>query len=138
MKKVLTKEQINHLEELGLNVKELSSVVSDSFYNISDSSNFIVIGNSKVYCDPITGGSVENIDLYYTLTFQDLLNILPKCITNGNDEWYLFLDFCNSVISYSDDINFSFINRIDIVDNNYIDSAYDMLCWCIENDYIKL
>lgn len=138
MKLILTREQIDHLIELGLDVKSKSNIVSDSFFNIFNSSNFIVTEKGKIYCDPITGGGVsDNIDLYYTFTLNDILSILPKRIQKSNCDWYLFVDFFNEVISYSDEFNFSFINRVDIIEGNCLDAAYELLCWCIENDFLN-
>lgn len=128
--------KLNYLRSLGLKIEKESSLVSDSLGNVSNSENFVRSDNKNLYCCPFTG-KVEEIDLYYTLTIDDILRLLPSTILDGykynvNNVLYIkkFLiggKFIWSV-GYGDFINF---NNCEL-----INSLYYLLCWCIENKFV--
>ena len=125
-KQTLSIAQMRHLEELGMDVSDASMcwiktpkgrelVVNDE----------ILIGERKYGMYPIPA---------YTL--QDVLDKLPKRI--GIEYIYDLCIFPES-ISYTQFVGGEINDNLFEVpiDGNLIDAAYYMLCWCIENGYIK-
>lgn len=131
-KQVLDVQQMQHLQELGLELD----------YNTMLS--WIVDERGKenpLLC--ISSEAVDYVDFsHYCLpayTLQDVLDALPEEITHKrkdyliemwkrDDEWtigYLFFEI-EDVVHLHDDTN-----------KSLIDAAYELLVWCIENKFVK-
>lgn len=74
-------------------------------------------------------GNVGDVPAF---TLHDVLNMLPKQIENN--KLVITYDFSGSWnIFYGE--RFSYV--IEFVYEDIFDAAYEMLCWCAENGYIK-
>lgn len=122
MKQVLSIEQILHLKELGLDTSDGSMCLE---WNESDSDNMVV---TSMDAD-------TNYDYYYgTYTLQDILNKLPCFI---GKEVLTIQKLANSYTClYMEPYSRSIIKITE--SKELIDAAYEMLCWCIENGYVKV
>lgn len=123
-KQMLSIEQMQHLKELGLELKEtmmrwqLANPQGKWVLVPSNMANLKVIG----------------IPAY---TLQDVLDALPDFI----NEYCLIIDMSFGVIRYD---NLTRKNNpilkekyFNDEDNELIDAAYSLLCWCIENGYVE-
>lgn len=131
-KQVLSIEQMQHLKELGLDTSNASMAL------IYTNSNGDVVDWENVNVD-VHESSVGEYNpylrrLYGAFTLQDILDLLPRSV---DVELLLFIDKGKNKwrIGYTDIES----NEIfeDFIDENFIDAAYEMLCWCIENGYVK-
>ena len=124
-KQCLDIHQMKHLKELGLDTSKASmcwcTFNGDTTLSVHDE-----------YC--YESASLHQIP---TFTLQDILDLLPKVILNDkykgklcieynehNNEWIMSYKELSVIVFYSHD-------------ENLIDAAYEMLCWCIENGYVK-
>lgn len=124
-KQVLSVEQMKHLQELGLDTSDGSMCFE---WNESDSDNMVVTSPD----------ADTNYDYYHeTYTLQDILDKMPRYINVFCITYKLCVEplFAGPwAISYQRGISEPFIFK---VAGNLLDAAYEMLCWCIENGYIK-
>jgi len=124
-KQVLSVEQMKHLQELGLDTSDGSMCFE---WNESDSDNMVVTSPD----------ADTNYDYYHeTYTLQDILDKLPRYINVFCITYKLCVEplFAGPwAISYQKSMSEPFIVK---VSGNLLESAYEMLCWCIENGYIK-
>ena len=126
MKQALSIEQMKHLKELGLDTSDASMCLE---WNESDSDNMVV---TSIDAD-------TNYDYYHgTYTLQDILGKLPRHINDFGTKNKMHIEptfagpWC---ISYQIGICEPFVFKLS---ENLLDAAYDMLCWCIENGYVKV
>ena len=123
-KQVLSVEQMKHLKELGLDTSDGSMCFE---WNESDSDNMVVTS-----LDADT--NYDHCRTTYTL--QDILDKLPTLIIISSDFYKICIEpSCGywDIYYYKSDAT----ELISKKSENIIDVAYDMLCWCIENGYIK-
>lgn len=124
-KQVLSVEQMIHLRELGLDTSDGSMCFE---WNESDADNMVVTSPD----------ADTNYDYYHeTYTLQDILDKLPHYLNPFPSKQILF-----AWMIERDAIAYRNVEDIDdclkhFTDDLLIDAAYDMLCWCIENRYIK-
>lgn len=116
---------MKHLQELGLDTSDGSMCFE---WNESDSDNMVVTSPD----------ADTNYDYYHeTYTLQDILDKLPRYINVFCITYKLCVEplFAGPwAISYQKSMSEPFIVK---VSGNLLESAYEMLCWCIENGYIK-
>lgn len=138
-KQVLDVQQMQHLQELGLELKETilywARCVDNNPRAATHYGKWILIkGNNSQ-----TVGLMhwEFIPAY---TLQDVLDALPKDISKDGCTWYasLYIDFENNRIAYgnTDRYGFEIYHEI-MIEKNLIDAAYSMLCWAIENKFVE-
>ena len=123
MKQVLNIKQMQHLQELGL---ELELYTTLYCYVKFDCTDWILKPISDL---SIIGVAFEAIPAY---TLQDILELLPSSV-NWNRLLITF-NGCECMFQYAiyeGDPVVAFYNE------EMIDAAYEMLCWCIENGYVK-
>ena len=133
-KQVLDVQQMQHLQELGLEL-DYNTVLS-----------WIVDERGKdkpLLC--ISSEAVDYVDFsHYCLpayTLQDVLDVLPNRIY---DKGAFYLGCYDIMIDEHDicyakwcgsEIESTYV-EIEIKDN-LIDAAYSMLCWCVENKFVE-
>lgn len=124
---VLSIEQMQHLKELGIDTSKASCYIWES--------------EGKEY---LYWGKCEDANGIPTFTLQDILELLPKSIITKdfhNDNVYLIADFFSKMIGYAYSFEtcgeISFYKHSEFQYSLLIESAYDMLCWCIENGFVK-
>ena len=134
-KQVLSIEQMKHLQELGLDTSDASmhwkrvshgSRVDDKSkgkWSLSLQKEFQTCGFM----------SYETLPAY---TLQDILDKLSKRIETEDYEFELYIYYHeNGVSVFYDDgdiTQLAFFSKPTL-----LESAYEMLCWCIEKGYIK-
>lgn len=122
MRQVLSIEQMKHLKELGLDTSDGNMCLE---WNESDSDNMVV---TSMDAD-------TNYDYYHrTYTLQDIINKLPCFI--GKEVLTIQKLADSYTCLYIEPYTRSMINITE--SKEPIDAAYDMLCWCIENGYVKI
>ena len=125
--KVLSIEQMNKLEELGVDVSN-ASMCYISIYPYGDLSDGIV---------PV--GKDFNKNFYNefgdVFTLQDIIELLPYSIySNGKCYCITMIKTCSLYHFIYENVN----GELYHTRNYYIlQSAYDMLLWVIENGYLK-
>lgn len=134
-KQVLSIEQMQHLKELGVDTSKTMMCyrrITRDFRGEEKVGRWSLVINR-----PIIVSNFETYEEVPNFTLQDILDLLPEeiltdeykgklcieCVSHGV-KWIVSYKELSVVVSY-------FCN------NNLIDAAYEMLCWCIENGYIK-
>ena len=126
-KQVLSIEQMNHLQELGLDTSDASMCWCRAISHKS------VTWELEIYEYVINQKLDSNFwETTPTYTLQDILDKLPESIQIY--DLYIFKQAGLWVFKYIDvedeTLHSETMPRI-------IDAAYYMLCWCIEKGYIK-
>lgn len=129
---VLTIEEMRHLQELGLQLKE--TMLYWAKPKIATDATWVLnIGNVRF------GTYWETWEYIPAYTLQDILDALPKSIDGDNRTWLLetgvYADELRWFASYSNFQRLSVL-RLDLGDE-LIDAAYGLLCWTVENGYIE-
>lgn len=134
MNQVLSVEQMKHLQELGLDTSDAS--MHWQFLPTADS---IINGTDEIEKEPCLFVSQPNMEHEYpTYTLQDILGKLPRYINGFGTKYKLHIEptfagpWC---ISYQIGICEPFVFKLA---ENPLNAACDMLCWCIENGYVKV
>lgn len=134
-KQVLSIEQMNHLQELGLDTSDASVY----WKRVSHGSRIDDKSKGKWFLSLQKGFQTCGFMSYETLpayTLQDILDKLPTLIIISSDFYKICIELsCGywDIYYYKSDAT----ELISKKSENIIDVAYDMLCWCIENGYIK-
>ena len=119
---VLSREQMKHLQELGVDTSDASMCwVADNEWESEEDWHVTIPNNFLMPYNTIP-----------TYTIGDLIEKLPKNIDGSN----LLIEFCASDLGYGDwdcgelyDIN----ARQKFNDKSLKEALYDLLCWVAEN-----
>ena len=139
MKQVLSIKQMQHLQEMGLNLGETLLY----WCRIHDNRPRAATRYGEwTLCKGHSQPTVSTCGWEYipSYTLQDVLDALPEKITNKrkdylieiwkrDGEWttgYLFFDIEEDVVHLHDE-----------TDKSLIDAVYSMLCWAIEQGYVE-
>lgn len=136
-KQVLDVHQMKHLQELGLKLKP--SLVH--YYKINN------IDSGKWYLSVTTGDISEDNPTYQYIpayTLQDVLDALPASIKHKDFRYHLVYNKSEGFIGYYG-VDFDGNNRYARYEELYngidglsvIDTAYELLVWCIENKFVE-
>ena len=130
-KQCLDVQQMQHLQELGLDTSNASA----EYYRMSKKMDWFLVFGCRSKEELLD--TEENIPAY---TLQDVLDALPKDISKDGCTWYasLYIDFENNRIAYgnTDRYGFEIYHEI-MIEKDLIDAAYSMLCWAIENKFVE-
>ena len=131
-KQVLSIEQMKHLQELGLDTSDASMCWCRAISHKS------VTWELEIYEYVINQKLDSNFwETTPTYTLQDILDKLPKRIETEDYEFELYIYYHeNGVSVFYDDgdiTQLAFFSKPTL-----LESAYEMLCWCIENGYVKV
>ena len=131
-KQCLDVQQMQHLQELGLELKE--TMLYWVVYEAGHENNFVTTKeNAMEVID-------ESCGMLPAYTLQDVLDALPKDISKDGCTWYasLYIDFENNRIAYGNTDRYGFeIYHGIMIEKDLIDAAYSMLCWAIENKFVE-
>lgn len=134
-KQVLDIEQMQHLQELGLELKETSLY----WCRIHDSRPRAATNNGKwTLCkgknNPCV--AIQHREYIPAYTLQDVLDKLPKQI---GFEYIYDLCILPESISYIQFIGGEINDTMYEIPINgkLLDAAYEMLCWCIKEGYVQ-
>ncbi len=138
-KQCLDAHQMQHLQELGLELKETmlywARCVDNNPRAATHYGKWVLIKGNNA---PTVGFMHWEFIPAYTL--QDVLDALPKDISKDGCTWYasLYIDFENNRIAYgnTDRYGFEIYHEI-MIEKDLIDAAYSMLCWAIENKFVE-
>lgn len=131
-KQCLDIEQMQHLKELGLDTSNASAL-----YCIDNET-----GEKQLMLDEQVE-ETDKDDEYFRIvpayTLQDILDLLPETIERAEGDFFLEIAKLNgfwyaSYIIYVKKGS-RFIVMID--EEELIDSAYEMLCWCVEKGHVE-
>lgn len=156
-KQVLSIEQMHHLKELGVDTSKASMCHYKVFFSynfgketstewdIDFLDNRYTTIDGKIILTPKNfmgipdndGRDFSDVkDIIPAFTLQDVLDFLPDKIM----EYQL----CTEKIKMSGDFRYrvSYKNNVGcylkfFIEDELIDSAYEMLCWCIDKGYLK-
>ena len=120
---MLSIEKMKHLQELGVNTSDASMV-----FQRGSATRHEWVLHVMGYADV----SLREKEFAYTL--QDILDKLPCFI--GNQVLTIQKLADSYTCLYMEPYSRSIIKITE--SKELIDAAYDMLCWCIENGYVKV
>lgn len=137
-KQVLSIEQMKHLKELGVDTSKASMVL---LYT-DDEGEIIEWEDADEFPEKFVelyDAETGNYDHSYrrccgVFTLQDILDLLPKKIDEVD---VLIINPCKNIwsVSYAEEDTGELYGGF--IKEELIDAAYEMLCWCVENEYVK-
>lgn len=141
MKLVLSIDQMKHLKELGVDISKASMWWCRIVRPACPPTK-----KEKVMIDWFLSLRKEHmhteLDIVETIpafTLDDIINLLPKSIYDekSNSSASLYIDYEHEIVAYgiTERYGFEVWCRKDI-EVYLINSAYEMLCWVIENNYL--
>ena len=140
-KQVLDVHQMQHLQELGLKLKETllywARCVDNNPCAATHHEEWTLIKGNNT--PPTVGFTYWQFIPAYTL--QDVLDILPTEIKPSERRFWLRIDLSDECLYYYyDDCNLvehrKKVIGYDGIDG-LIDAAYSLLCWAIENKFVE-
>lgn len=133
-KQVLSIEQMQHLKELGVDTNKATFGLFPEQIDVTDD-GFPIYAEEQC---AIYERNDESDFNYPTFTLQDILDFLPKEIMPHTTPYSLYIDYQEMRVAYC------FVDREGMCwleptfSIELIDAAYEMLCWVIENGYLKV
>ncbi|KAA5219985.1 hypothetical protein F2Z17_04820 [Bacteroides finegoldii] len=126
-KQVLSVEQMKHLQEIGLELRNTSMLLwyKQMLGKIPISDWELSVWRESLFSED---------HVYPAYTLQDILDKLPCFI--GNEVLTIQKLADSYTCLYMEPYSRSMINITE--SKELIDAVYDMLCWCIENGYVKV
>lgn len=140
-KQCLDVQQMQHLQELGLKLEETmlywARCVDNNPRAATHYGKWVLI----------KGNNAQTVGLMHwefipAYTLQDVLDALPKEIKYAGERCWLCFEAADERIGYyKEDCNFNreyvYYDVKETSESNIIDSAYRLLCWCIENKFVE-
>ena len=132
-KQCLYVQQMQHLQELGLELKE--TMLYWVVYEAGHENNFVTTKeNAMEVID-------ESCGMLPAYTLQDVLDALPIEIKYKDKRCWLCIELADEMIGYYYE-NARFEHRwvyyeLVMIDESLIDSGYKLLCWAIENKFVE-
>ena len=140
IKQVLDVQQMQHLQELGLEMKETMLY----WCRIHDSRARAATNNGKwTLCkgknQPCV--AIQHWEYIPAYTLQDVLDALPIEIKYKYKRCWLCIELADEMIGYYYE-NARFEHRwvyyeVVMIDESLIDAGYKLLCWAIENKFVE-
>ena len=142
-KQTLSIEQMQHLQELGLDTSNASLCYYkqegwEANYFIALACDIKEKGGLAYYYDSFGNKEYTLNEVIPAYTLQDILDKLPMAINEGDATYLLF-------IATDEKYGYGFMYEQILGDslccsaykNNALDAAYELLVWCIEEGYVK-
>lgn len=130
LKECLSIDQMGYLQKHGINIDCGSAII----YKISENPVYCGYSRNIVVVDSYIN---NYLDQYPSFTLQDILQLLPKQIVDTYNGYRLTIEFPYNEFW----VGYTHYETREILKGCYgdslIDAAYKMLCWCIENGYVK-
>lgn len=135
-KQVLSIEQMQELQELGIDTSKASMCWVESEY----SGDFVIPNNENII-KVISNNYFKNPEVIPTFTLQDMLEMLPDSVRFRKHKIGIYhleiipLDkrIGGVLIMYKSDTDHTTAIKIE---GSYIDAAFNMLKWCKQNNYV--
>jgi hypothetical protein len=135
-KQVLSIEQMKHLQELGVDTSKASMywirIIRPA--TARNRKETVVLNWFLSFDKEAMHTGFDVVEKLPAFTFQDIFDLLPKKIKRKDNGSTSYLE----VIFPNDDaweVTYSYCESF--FNESLIDAAYEMLCWCIENGYVK-
>ena len=132
---VLSVQQINHLKELGVEVKDTAltwvKLNRDRYGNFNENAKW------KIEVNPYYYYVLQAAEFVPTLTLQEVLEMLPDPITVLGIEYQL-VEYKSVELG---DFSVDYVSTTDhsvesIQGKTRLEAAYKMLCWVAKNNYL--
>lgn len=125
--------QMQHLKELGVD----TSNANFYWHRTKSLNNYEEWDEWKLYYGVLKlarGFTTINCEYVRTFTLQDILDLLPATV---DDDYRLYIDkgLVLWTVGYVDAVSEEVYE--DFRERDLIDAAYEMLCWVVENGYLK-
>lgn len=138
-KQVLDIEQMHHLQELGLDTSKAIMCYRRITHDFRGKRRQGIW--NLTFNQPLIACNFETYEDVPTFTLQEILDSLPLIIEHNSDKYELrikrmvFAGGVKYAVLYEEQeyINWYIMQSYE----NLIDAAYEMLCWCIENGFVK-
>ena len=129
-KQVLDVQQMQHLQELGLELKE--TILYWVVYEAGHENNFVTTKeNAMEVID-------ESCGMLPAYTLQDVLDALPKNVSSNGKSYYLNVDLCVGYVCYDRRREDDLLVGVSFAKTGcFINAAYYLLCWAIENKFVE-
>ena len=129
-KQCLDVQQMQHLQELGLELKKDTILVWARFMlGKTQISDWEIAYNHSTITD-----NSQTIPAY---TLQDVLDALPTTILHDKRIYELNINMCNESIEYVKTSVDDVLVGLRFAQLLLIDAAYSVLCWAIENKFVE-
>ena len=132
-KQCLDVQQMQHLQELGLKLKE--TMLYWVVYEVGHENSFVTTKkNAMEVID-------ESCGMLPAYTLQDVLELLPKELKFAERRCWLRMDLSDGCVYYYYEDSSLVEQRVVLFnggeDIDSLEAAYRILCWCIENGYVE-
>lgn len=129
-KQCLDVHQMQHLQELGLELKE--TMLYWVVYEAGHENNFVTTKeNAMEVID-------ESCGMLPAYTLQDVLDALPDSVEWADGKkYYLYLDLAVGFIGYDRRELPDMLTGVSFTKIPMIDAVYKLLCWVIENKFVE-
>ena len=128
-KQTLSIEQMQHLQELGLELKE--TMLYWVVYEVGHENNFVTTKeNAMEVID-------ESCGMLPAYTLQDVLDALPTTILHDKRIYELDINMCNESIEYVKTSVDDVLVGLRFTQITLIDAAYSMLWRAIKNKFVE-
>lgn len=128
-KQCLDVHQMQHLQELGLELKETILVWARFMLGKTSISDWEIAYNHSAITD-----NSQTIPAY---TLQDVLDALPTTVLYDKRIYELNINMCNESMEYVRTSVDDVLVGLRFTQLSLIDAAYSMLCWAIENKFVE-
>lgn len=134
MKQILSIEQMQHLQELGMDTSNASALYCID----NETGEKQLMLNEQV---EETDKDDEYFRIVPAYTLQDVLGALPIEIKYKDKRCWLCIELADGMIGYYYE-NARFEHRwvyyeVVMIDESLIDAGYKLLCWAIENKFVE-
>ena len=126
-KQVLDVQQMQHLQELGLDTSNASA----EYYRMSEKMDWFLVFGCRSKEELLD--TEENIPAY---TLQDVLDALPKSLEIGKSKYEISIYMIEGkwAVDYYSETDAD-IQSLEC--ENLIDAVYSRLCWAIDNKFVE-
>lgn len=125
-KQVLSIEQMNCLQSMGLDTSSASMCWIKT-----------PKGRQLAFNDEWTGRRESLLDPIPAYTLQDVLDKLPRFVTYQYRSYDLIINMEQYTMEYFREADLYTLVTVGFKNTSLIDAAYEMLCWCIMEGYVK-
>ena len=132
-KQILDVQQMQHLQELGLDTSNASA----EYYRMSKKMDWFLVFGCRSKEELLD--TEENIPAY---TLQDVLDALPKYYHIANIGWTKLSIRVHTTKEweigyvYTDELS-KYVYGCRILSKELIDAAYELFCWCVEWGFVE-
>lgn len=132
-KQVLDIEQMLYIKELGVDTSKADLCWKRNIKEVTGCNLSLSFNMKNEF------RNYERFEYIPTFTLQDIFYLLPKQIKTTNYTFHLHINYERNHIAYAytDGNGYTWLNQSFRINNNLLEAAYKMLCWCAENGYLK-